>query len=279
MADRLLTAKKSARPSTMQKMISTAIQTRRAIAERRRLAIAAATLGCIGFTAVLAWSGVTAFERHSQPVALAAQRPVPQPPAHLLGQRPAPAVFIDLELADDEVAVPRSAKRIKPLGLGLSNSGSASNSESTATKLRVFEQVNPAIKRDRAGKVIMVGGKPWTGDVFDHRPIRPVRTQTMKTTAYSPDERSCGKWADGITASGKSVWMNGGRLAAADKKVPYGTILTIPGYNDGKPVQVWDRGGKIKGNRLDLLYPTHEIARRWGVQDLRVVFWQFVKTD
>ena len=51
----------------------------------------------------------------------------------------------------------------------------------------------------------MVNGKPWTGEVFDHRPIRPVRTQVMKTTAYSPDERSCGKWADGITASGKSV--------------------------------------------------------------------------
>lgn len=125
----------------------------------------------------------------------------------------------------------------------------------------------------------MVDGKPWTGEVFDYRPIRPVRTQLMKTTAYSPDERSCGKWADGITASGKSVWMNGGRLVAADRKIPYGTILTVPGYNNEKPVQVWDRGGKIRGNRLDLLYPTHEIALQWGVQDLPVVFWEFVETD
>lgn len=137
----------------------------------------------------------------------------------------------------------------------------------------------PTVKRDREGKVIMVNGKPWTGETFDYKPIRPVQTRTMKTTAYSPDERSCGKWADGITASGKSVWMNGGRLLAADRAIPYGTIMTVPGYNNGKPVQVWDRGGAIKGNRLDLLYPTHDTAKQWGVQDLPVVFWEYVDVD
>ncbi len=112
--------------------------------------------------------------------------------------------------------------------------------------------------------------------LFAGRPIRRVRQMTMLTTAYSPDARSCGKWADGFTASGYSVWTNGMKLVAADTKVlPFGTLVSIPGYNGGRPVPVLDRGGKIKGHRLDLLYPTHEIALQWGAQRLTVDVWEY----
>ncbi|MFW5653384.1 MAG: 3D domain-containing protein [Planctomycetota bacterium] len=110
---------------------------------------------------------------------------------------------------------------------------------------------------------------------FDGRPIRPVRTVTMVVTAYSPDARSCAPFDDGITASGKSVWTNGGKLIAADKKYAYGTLMSVPGYNGGRPTPVLDRGGAIKGNRLDVLYPTHNIARQWGVQRLTVTIWEY----
>jgi len=112
--------------------------------------------------------------------------------------------------------------------------------------------------------------------MFNGRPLRAVRTMTMKVTAYSPDERSCGKWADGITASGLSVWTNGMKLVAADTRVlPFRSIISVPGYNEGRPVPVLDRGGKIKGHRLDVLYPTHEVAMQWGVQDLEVTVWEY----
>lgn len=115
-----------------------------------------------------------------------------------------------------------------------------------------------------------------SGMTYGGRPIRAVRTLRMKVTAYSPDEQSCGKWADGITASGFSVWTNGMKLVAADTSLlPFGSILTIPGYHDGKPVPVLDRGGKIKGHRLDVLYPTHAIARTWGVRELDVTVWEY----
>jgi 3D (Asp-Asp-Asp) domain-containing protein len=111
---------------------------------------------------------------------------------------------------------------------------------------------------------------------FNGRPIRPVRTISMRVTAYSPDERSCGRHADGITASGYSVWTNGMKLVAADTRVlPFGSLVSIPGYDGSNVVPVLDRGGKIKGERLDVLYPTHEIARRWGVQDLEVTVWEY----
>ncbi len=111
---------------------------------------------------------------------------------------------------------------------------------------------------------------------FDGRPIRPVRQMQMLVTAYSPDERSCGIFADGVTASGYSVWTNGMKLVAADTRIlPFGTIVSIPGYNGGRPVQVLDRGGKIKGHRLDVLYPTHEIALQFGAQRLGVTVWEY----
>lgn len=111
---------------------------------------------------------------------------------------------------------------------------------------------------------------------FDGRPVRPARTIVMRVTGYSPDHRSCGEFADGQTATLHSVWTNGMRLVAADPKVlPYGSLLTVPGYADGEIVPVLDCGGAIKGARLDLLFPTHETARRWGVQDVKVVVWEY----
>lgn len=114
----------------------------------------------------------------------------------------------------------------------------------------------------------------------DGRKVRAARTVWMTVTAYSPDHRSCGKWADGITASNKSVWTNGMKLVAADTRLlPFGSLLSVPGYDNGRVVPVLDRGGAIKGARLDVLYPTHAIARRWGVQRLPVTIWEYVEDE
>ena len=111
---------------------------------------------------------------------------------------------------------------------------------------------------------------------FDGRPVRVVRTVRMRVTAYSPDARSCGTSADGITASGHSVSTNGGCLVAADPKLlPLGSIVSVPGYDGGAIVPVLDVGGAIKGNRLDVLFPTHEAAMNWGVRDIDVDVWEY----
>lgn len=115
---------------------------------------------------------------------------------------------------------------------------------------------------------------------FDGKRVRPVRTIWMKVTAYSPDARSCGKWADGQTATLHSVWTNGMRLVAADTKVlPYRSMITVPGYADDQIVPVLDCGGAIKGMRLDVLMPTHRIARKWGVRSLPITVWAYDEED
>lgn len=134
------------------------------------------------------------------------------------------------------------------------------------------EDRGPSLGDTRPTPVVSAASAP----TFDGRPLRAVKTVRMLTTAYSPDARSCGIWADGITASGYSVWTNGMKLAAADTSIfPFGTILTVPGYNSGRPIPVLDRGGVIKGHRLDLLYPTHERALVWGAQRLDVTVWEY----
>jgi 3D (Asp-Asp-Asp) domain-containing protein len=97
-----------------------------------------------------------------------------------------------------------------------------------------------------------------------------VRTIRMEVTAYCPCTKCCGENAQGLTASGRDVTYNGGRFVAADTNVlPFGTKLVIPGY-EAAAVEVIDRGGAIKGNKLDLYYPTHEEALQWGRQILEV---------
>ena len=120
--------------------------------------------------------------------------------------------------------------------------------------------------------------QPANALTFNGRPLVKVRTIRMVVTAYSPDARSCGKWADGITASGKSVYTNAMRLVAADTRIlPFGTILRVPGYHDASPVPVLDRGGAIKGHRLDLLFPTHEQALQWGRRTVDVEVYDYAR--
>ncbi len=86
----------------------------------------------------------------------------------------------------------------------------------------------------------------------------------MRISAYCPCEICCGKWADGYTASGKPAV---GLIVAAPPDMPFGTVLEIPGYGR---CRVQDRGGAITGNRLDILFATHQEAKQWGVQELMV---------
>jgi 3D (Asp-Asp-Asp) domain-containing protein len=111
---------------------------------------------------------------------------------------------------------------------------------------------------------------------FNGRPVRVVRTQRMLVTAYCPCAKCCGKHADGKTASGYSVWTNGSKFVAADKRMfQFGELLGVPGYDGGAVVPVLDRGRLIKGHRLDVFYPSHEMAKQWGSRWLDVKVYEY----
>ena len=86
-------------------------------------------------------------------------------------------------------------------------------------------------------------------------------------TAYCPGECCCG--ADGITACGWKI-NTGDKFCAADPMIPFLKVLDIEGYGIAP---VLDRGGKIKGNKLDVYFDTHEEALEWGIQELEIFCW------
>ena len=82
---------------------------------------------------------------------------------------------------------------------------------------------------------------------------------TYKITAYCGCAKCCGK-TDGITASGTHV--KAGRTVAAPPELAFGTKLKINGHI----YTVEDRGGAIKGKRIDIYFDTHEEALQFGVK-------------
>lgn len=91
----------------------------------------------------------------------------------------------------------------------------------------------------------------------------PVVT-TLRATAYAPDNQ----WGD-MTACGAHAqsWYT----VAADPSIPFGTIMYIP-YFASQPNGGWfvvqDRGGAIKGARLDVFMDTESECRAFGVRNL-----------
>jgi len=87
----------------------------------------------------------------------------------------------------------------------------------------------------------------------------------MEATAYEPSPISCGPHANGITATGmRAVY---GVVAVDPRVIPLGSRLYVEGY--GYAIAA-DTGSAIKGNRIDLFYPTYREAIQFGRRMVRV---------
>ena len=93
--------------------------------------------------------------------------------------------------------------------------------------------------------------------------VQPIIEEFI-ITAYCPCMKCCGK-TDGITASGDKATE--GVTVAMDKSMPFGTKIYIDGVGE-RIVQ--DRGGAIKGNRIDLYFDSHQEALNFGRQTKQV---------
>lgn len=78
-------------------------------------------------------------------------------------------------------------------------------------------------------------------------------------THYCACKVCCGKWADGITASGKTA-VEGVTIAVDTKVIPLGSEVII----DGWTYIAQDTGSAIKGNRIDIFIDDHDRALKMG---------------
>ena len=95
-------------------------------------------------------------------------------------------------------------------------------------------------------------------------PAQRIESRVMQVTAYSLGDK--GMNDKGITANGEKALE--GRTIAADSSIPFGTQIYIPQL--GKTFTVTDRGGAIKGDRLDMYMENRKDAIKFGAPDLAV---------
>lgn len=85
---------------------------------------------------------------------------------------------------------------------------------------------------------------------------------TVNASAYTAAADECGK-SDGITASGIKVTEK--RTLACPREFPFGTKIKIEGMGE---YRCEDRGGAIKGNKVDIYMETKKEAFAFGRQHL-----------
>lgn len=96
------------------------------------------------------------------------------------------------------------------------------------------------------------------------RIVDPVETDELygyfTITYYCACSKCCGPYATGTTASGTKV--QAGRTIATSSKYPFGTQMKIFDHI----YTVEDRGGAIKGNKIDIYVDSHSEALKLGKQ-------------
>jgi 3D (Asp-Asp-Asp) domain-containing protein len=93
----------------------------------------------------------------------------------------------------------------------------------------------------------------------------PYKTITVKAYAYTLNCKGC----SGITATGLNLKKNPSikAIAVDPKVIPLGSKVYVEGY--GYAVAA-DKGGGIKGNKIDVFMPTKSKAIQWGVRTVKV---------
>ena len=114
---------------------------------------------------------------------------------------------------------------------------------------------------------------PIIGDGYIQLPTGEVltytRKDTVRATAYTHTDAGC----DMITSTGTTVHR--GTVAVDPRYIPYGTRMFIVS-NDGEVVYgiavAEDCGGDIKGDRMDLYYPTFSECIEFGRRVCTIYF-------
>lgn len=100
-----------------------------------------------------------------------------------------------------------------------------------------------------------------------------VHKDTYELTAYTAGFESTGKRPGhplyGVTASGRKVKTN--TTIACPPEMDFGTKVYIPYFDN--MYTCFDRGGAIKGKRIDVYMPKLKDALRFGRKELEVIVY------
>lgn len=143
-------------------------------------------------------------------------------------------------------------------------------SESPTTQTSAVKPFDDALSAPKP--VIVAEDSPLVdAESTQVKPEPKPQTIEVVSTFYVSDCRGC----SGITASGydvgRTIYYGEYRIIAADKSIALGTKVYVE-LADGQAFKaiVLDRGGSIKGARIDVLVATYDEAIRLGRQQAKV---------
>lgn len=95
---------------------------------------------------------------------------------------------------------------------------------------------------------------------------------SVVASAYTASGKENGRWA-GLDYMGNKLKL--GTISVDPSVIPLGSTVYITGYSSphlpakGMIAKATDRGGSVKGNRIDIFLPTKD-AKDFGLQDIKV---------
>lgn len=114
--------------------------------------------------------------------------------------------------------------------------------------------LNETVKSPPVPEIVAVGTGELSRGGFTGRYVTKIR---VEATAYWADPR----WSNGYTFTGVKVHI--GSIAVDPSVIPLGTRLYVDGYGYGVAD---DTGSAIKGNHIDLYFPTNAECQAWGLR-------------
>lgn len=94
---------------------------------------------------------------------------------------------------------------------------------------------------------------------------KAVKSLTVTATAYTANCEGC----SGTTATGINLHENPDKkiISVDPSVIPLGTKVYVEGYGEAVAA---DTGGAIKGNKIDVFFPSEETAKQWGVKTVKI---------
>lgn len=129
--------------------------------------------------------------------------------------------------------------------------------------------------RENENSAIATGGGNGSGDTTAKggKKGEPVYASThgeslgkFVITAYCTCRICCGVYSGGNRTASGTVPTSNHTIAVDTSVIPFGTKVVI----NGQVYVAEDRGGAIKGKRIDMFFMTHNEALRWGRRTMEV---------
>lgn len=135
--------------------------------------------------------------------------------------------------------------------------GMKSNTIHPNQKLKVVKTDTNVEKQSKTKKVAKTPSRSDDDDV--------VKEITVSASAYTANCNGC----SGITSTGINLKRNpDAKVIAVDPSIiPLGTKVYVEGY--GYAI-AGDTGGSIKGNKIDVFFPSKSEAYKWGRKQVKI---------